>query len=116
MHAMRPKKNTPTKTQDKQVENLIAELRHRYDPLEMMSKQDIADRLKLDVWTVDHLRKSDPNFPKAVWVSDKSARWRSVDVLNWLSARPAGGWSPEWKRSALRASKRKPSREARVSR
>jgi predicted DNA-binding transcriptional regulator AlpA len=106
---MRPKKNTPH-------ENLIEELRHRYDPLEMMSKKDIATRLKVDTWTVDQIRKNDPTFPQPVWLTDKSARWRSIDILNWQSARPRGGLSPEWKRSALRASKRKPSREARASR
>jgi predicted DNA-binding transcriptional regulator AlpA len=106
---MRPKKNTPN-------ENLINELRHRFDPLEMMSKKDIADRLKLDTWTVDHLRKTDPTFPPPIWLTDKSARWRSIDVLNWQAARPRGGLSPEWKRSAMRASKRKPPREGRASR
>lgn len=36
---MPPAKNS-TKTQtDKQVENLIAELRHRYDPLEMIVQE-----------------------------------------------------------------------------
>jgi predicted DNA-binding transcriptional regulator AlpA len=110
---MRPSKNSPTKAPiDKQVENLIDELRHRYDPLELMSKNDIAARLKVDPWTVDNIRKNDPNFPQPIWLTDKSARWRSVDILNWQSARPRGGWSPEWKRSKLRASKRKPSREA----
>jgi predicted DNA-binding transcriptional regulator AlpA len=99
---------------DKQVANLIDELRHRYDPLEYMSQKDIAARVKIDPWTINHIRKTDPSFPQPVWLTDKSPRWRSVDILNWMSSRPRGGQSPEWKRSAMRASKRKPSRESRA--
>jgi hypothetical protein len=94
----------------KNEQHVMDELRHRYDPLELMSKNDIAARLKVDVWTVDHIRRNDHTFPQPIWLTNKSARWRSIDILNWQSARPRGGWSPEWQQSALRASKQKASK------
>lgn len=112
---MKPNSTVKVPT-DKQVQNLIDELRHRFDPLEHMSQKEIAARLKVNTWTVNSIRKSDPTFPKPIWISDKTPRWSSADILNWMSSRPRGGLSPEWKRSALRASKRKSSREARAER
>ena len=113
---MPSKNNSPTKTQivDKQVQALLDELRRRLDPIELLSKADVAAALKIDRWTLDRLRKTDASFPPPLWLTPKSARWRPIDVLNWQNARPRGGRSPEWERSALRASKRKTSREARA--
>jgi predicted DNA-binding transcriptional regulator AlpA len=71
------------------------------DPLQLLSKQQLAELLGVDPWTIDRWRRPDepthiPDFPQPVWVSNATPRWRRVEVEAWLSTRQRGGLSPNW--------------------
>jgi predicted DNA-binding transcriptional regulator AlpA len=84
------------------------------DPLSMLSKQQLAELLGVDPWTVDRWRRPseatyDPSFPEPIWISNATPRWRRSEIEHWLATRQRGGLSPSWtanpKTTAGRAAK-----------
>jgi predicted DNA-binding transcriptional regulator AlpA len=67
-------------------------------PPQLLTKRDVASLLRLNPWSVDRLRRTDTTFPECVWISGTSPRWRVSDIEQWLSSRPTGGTSPDWRR------------------
>ena len=39
-------------------------------PLQLLSKRQLAELLGVNMWTVDRWRKTNPDFPAPVWLSD----------------------------------------------
>jgi predicted DNA-binding transcriptional regulator AlpA len=66
-------------------------------PPQLLTKREVAELLRLNPWSVDRLRRTDPAFPECVWISGTSPRWRLSDIESWLSSRPTGGTSPDWR-------------------
>jgi|SRR6516162_9519443 predicted DNA-binding transcriptional regulator AlpA len=71
------------------------------DPLALLSKQQVAALLGINVYSVDRMRKPDaatydPTFPPPIWIGRSTARWKRVDIAAWLASRPHGGLSPDW--------------------
>ena len=62
----------------------------------LLSKSQIAERIGVSIWTVDRIRERDPDFPPTIWLTDKTCRWESSAVEQWLASRPHGGKSPGW--------------------
>lgn len=65
-------------------------------PLQLLSKRQLAELLGVNSWTVDRWRKTNPDFPAPVWLSDSTLRWRRLDVERWLATRQRGGVGPQW--------------------
>lgn len=81
------------------------------DGLEMISKKELAALLSVNSWTLDRWRKSDPEFPRAVWLSPTTPRWRKADVERWLATRKTGGVAPDWE-NRTKPRNAKPSRRS----
>ena len=64
------------------------------DPLELLGKRELADLLRVNPWTVDRWRRTDPDFPAPIWISKSTPRWRRKDIEAWLATRQRGGTSP----------------------
>jgi predicted DNA-binding transcriptional regulator AlpA len=79
------------------------------DPLALLTKQQLAELLKVDAWTIDRWRKrkSDPDFPEPIWISGTTPRWRRVDIERWLATRQRGGVSPDWTQSTTTRRRRR---------
>jgi predicted DNA-binding transcriptional regulator AlpA len=74
------------------------------DPLAMLGKGELAALLGVSPWTIDRFRKNDPTFPKPLWISATTPRWRRRDVELWLDSRPCGGRAPSFEGCGLAAS------------
>jgi len=66
------------------------------DPLELLTKREVAALVKCNAWTLDRWRRDRPDFPKPVWLSDVIMRWWRRDIEAWLLSRQKGGLSPAW--------------------
>jgi predicted DNA-binding transcriptional regulator AlpA len=61
------------------------------DPLQMLGKQQLAELLQVNPWTVDRWRRENPDFPEPIWISDITPRWRRSAIESWLATRRKGG-------------------------
>jgi predicted DNA-binding transcriptional regulator AlpA len=84
------------------------------DADELLSKQQFASFLGLNPWTIDRLRKTIPNFPEPIWVTDKSPRWKKSEVQAYLDSRQRGGVSPEYENRAKPRDRKTSSKSNRV--
>jgi|SRR5580700_5050464 predicted DNA-binding transcriptional regulator AlpA len=88
--------------------------KHIDDPFDMYSKKQIARLLGVNPFSIDRWRKSDPEFPKPLWVSPSTPRWRRADIERWISSRQQGGIAPDWTKNHTKP--RKESRKSRTGR
>jgi predicted DNA-binding transcriptional regulator AlpA len=58
------------------------------DHLELVSKKQLAELLGVRPWTIDEWRKKNL-IPAPIGLSDKTVRWRRVDIDLWLRERQA---------------------------
>lgn len=56
----------------------------------MMTRQEVADFLKVSARTVDRLRQSDPRFPRCVAVG-RGIRWRPEDIRRYATPETPNG-------------------------
>jgi predicted DNA-binding transcriptional regulator AlpA len=66
------------------------------DPVGLLDKRALMRKLRLSQPSIDRLRKTDPDFPKPIWIAPKSARWRPAEVEAWVETRKRGGVAPMW--------------------
>ena len=67
-------------------------------PLQLLSKRQLGELLHVNLWTLDRWRKTDPDFPAPIWLSNSTLRWRRVEVERWLASCRRGGVGPQYKR------------------
>jgi len=67
------------------------------DPLELMTKRELAEVLGVNPWTIDRWRDKRPDFPKPLWISASTLRWRRQEIERWLATRQRGGTSPAYR-------------------
>ena len=72
------------------------------DPLQLLTKRELAMLLGVNAWTLDRWRKQDSGFPKPIWISDTTPRWPRGEIAAWYASRQRGGVSPDWTRSTRR--------------
>jgi predicted DNA-binding transcriptional regulator AlpA len=68
----------------------------------LLDKQEVANYLGVNKYTIDRWRRELPDFPEPIWLSGTSCRWRLQDIEKWLATRPSGGKAPEWNRATIR--------------
>jgi predicted DNA-binding transcriptional regulator AlpA len=56
------------------------------EPLELIRKKPLTERLKVSGWTLNRWIKTG-NFPSPIWLSETVPAWRVSDVGGWLRAR-----------------------------
>jgi predicted DNA-binding transcriptional regulator AlpA len=59
---------------------------HLNDPLQLVSKKQLASLLGVHVWTIDNWRRRGA-IPKPICLSPQIVAWRRVDIDRWLAQR-----------------------------
>ena len=55
----------------------------------MLKPTEVADRLGVTRGTVYKILNTDPTFPRPIYVTPKSPRWRPADVDTWIERKAA---------------------------